>query len=222
MTFQDAGDVNARLRLMESGFLSEKGLPGRFFFKHVLQAPGIFLGCEAFVVFPFGGCMTALSGIFIFFPILSLLAQLLLSFPFVFCHRGVSTSSTILRFSLTSMTLIIIFFHPFPPPHPSVLADGITTDGSERFPGLMEAIRGGRIPEVQTQVNEIAAVISVAAEKLREGPSGDGKKKQRDSNASEFDRSMREPNDGNLLHFSLNFFWMNATIKKSSRWGSLS
>ena len=37
-------DLNERLSMTERRFLSEEGLPGRQWFRHVLQAPGLYLG----------------------------------------------------------------------------------------------------------------------------------------------------------------------------------
>lgn len=39
-----AEDLNERLAMTERRFLSEEGLPGRKWFRHVLQAPGLYLG----------------------------------------------------------------------------------------------------------------------------------------------------------------------------------
>ncbi|GMI13953.1 hypothetical protein TrLO_g7627 [Triparma laevis f. longispina] len=49
--FVDLKDLNARLSLTERSFLSSEGLPGRGWMKHVLQAPGFYLGYAA-MAFP--------------------------------------------------------------------------------------------------------------------------------------------------------------------------
>lgn len=38
-------NLNERLAMTERRFLAEQGLPGRQWFRHVLQAPGLYLGC---------------------------------------------------------------------------------------------------------------------------------------------------------------------------------
>ena len=47
----ELASLNTRLSLTERNFLSEDGLPGRPWFKHTLQAPGLFLGYAA-MAFP--------------------------------------------------------------------------------------------------------------------------------------------------------------------------
>lgn len=48
----DVANINAKLRAIESGFISKKGgLPGREWFKHIVFAPGLWLGYGG-VVFP--------------------------------------------------------------------------------------------------------------------------------------------------------------------------
>jgi len=44
---RDAPSLDARLALTERRFLLEAGLPGRPWFRHALQAPGLYLGYAA-------------------------------------------------------------------------------------------------------------------------------------------------------------------------------
>lgn len=46
-------DLNDRLAMTERRFLVAKGLPGRQWYRHVLQAPGLYLGCDLAIVFVF-------------------------------------------------------------------------------------------------------------------------------------------------------------------------
>lgn len=90
LTIDQADDINSRLRAVEPAFLSDRGLPGRPWFRNLLQAPGIFQGY-----------------------------------------------------------------------------------GSERFPGLMEAIRVGDIKQIQGQVDEITQAVKRAADRMMHKRSND-------------------------------------------------